>query len=71
MKPTPCPETGPTLLDELVPGYDVRSRQTIRIAASPARVHRGARHRLIRIGSGLIRGSMLRRIRTLSEREDP
>ena len=32
-----------TLLDDLVPSYDVRSRHAIRIAASPARVYAVAR----------------------------
>ena len=122
-----------TLLDDLVPTYDVASRHTIRVAASPAHVYQAARHtdlgglwlvrvlmglrmvpawtaialrrrrpakkqpageqrsvgaaetrvrcadpatrqqflrywRVIRLGSDLIRGSMLRRIRNTAER---
>ena len=33
----------PTLLDDLIPRYDARSRHAIRIAASPARVYEVAR----------------------------
>ena len=33
-----------TLLDELVPAYDVAARHTIWIAADPARVYQAARH---------------------------
>ena len=33
-----------TLLDELVPAYDVASRHTIWVAADPARVYQAARH---------------------------
>lgn len=34
----------PTLLDKLIPTYDVASRHTIWIAADPARVYEAARH---------------------------
>jgi hypothetical protein len=34
----------PTLLDELIPTYDVASRHTISVAADPARVYEAARH---------------------------
>jgi hypothetical protein len=38
------PEAFPaTLLDEIVPTYDARSRHTIRVAADPARVYAAAR----------------------------
>lgn len=33
-----------TLLDDLIPTYDMASRHTIRIAASPAHVYEAARH---------------------------
>jgi hypothetical protein len=33
-----------TLLDELIPSYDVASRHSIRVAAEPAHVYTAARH---------------------------